>query len=594
LNGLQNILTNVQIISEAISSVLNIDVTVVDKNFLRVAGTGSYKGQIGEFVDKYSVFAYALNTGNSFIIENPGKHPACNYCNSKINCQEYAEVSIPIKGNEQVEGVIGLIAFDEKQRAEIINNQSNLLNFLGRMADLIATKLIEQEQTDKLKRLAKELEIVLNSVDRGIILVDKQGYILKYNNKAQELFQLAQSNNQLINITEISKDFTNSNILLAQKEIKNKEFIYEKKEGGGKLRGLFDTKPIMLDNELLGILYSISNLKDVLNFVNNLTTNSVVTTFDTIIGNSPVLEKVKVAAKKASNSPSTILIQGESGTGKELFARAIHFESERKNKPFIPINCAAIPEQLLESELFGYVEGAFTGAKKKGKTGKFELAHKGTIFLDEIGEMPLHLQSKLLRVLQDYVIEKVGGAYYIPVDVRVIAATNQDLERKILEGEFRHDLYYRLNVIPITIPPLRERKEDLEILVQHFLEKYNRILKKNIRKVAYDVMALLDTYDWPGNVRELENTIEYAVNMCNSSTISLEDLPTKLKIKKEKNLTISQEKNITPITDLEIAEIKKTLEIYGNTKNGILKASKALGISKATLYRKLKTYNLQH
>ena len=454
------------------------------------------------------------------------------------------------------------------------------MNFLNRMADLISSKLLEQENTEQIKLLASELEIVLDSVDRGIIAADHEGNILHYNTKAVELFKL--QGNQILN-TNI-KDLIGSldfNLLIEKhKNLKNKEFTYN--SNNHHFRGVFDAKPISIGDKSFGIVCSFSNISDLLKTVNNITTGTMVTSFDSIIGSSSCLEQVKVEAEKASKSTSTVLIQGESGTGKELFARAVHFYSNRAKGPFIPINCAAIPEQLLESELFGYEDGAFTGARRGGKAGKFELANKGTIFLDEIGDMPIHLQTKLLRVVQEYVIEKIGGKESIPIDVRIIAATNKDLEKKVLEGEFRQDLFYRLNVIPLNIPPLRDRKDDIVILVDYLLDKCNVKLEKHISKIEDAVLEIFMNYQWPGNVRELENTIEYAVNMCGSSVIKCMDLPKRLKVS-ENTLEINKNVGIIPIKELEKKEILKALEHFGHSKQSITKAAEALELSRATL-----------
>ncbi|MGV8983273.1 sigma-54-dependent Fis family transcriptional regulator [Clostridium sp.] len=587
---LMKIVANVQKISEAISSVIGVDVTVVDNNYNRIAGTGRYRNCIGEKVNEESAFGFALTQGESFIIENPRKHFACLKCENVQNCEEFAEVCCPIHvGNETV-GVIGLIAFEEEQRDAIINNKENLMNFLNRMADLISSKLLEEENTEQIKLLASELEIVLDAVDRGIIAADHEGNILHYNTKALELFNL--NGNQILN-TNIknligSLDF---NILIEKhKNLSNKEFTY--KGINHHFRGVFVAKPISIGNKSFGIVCAFSNISDLLKTVNNMTTGTMVTSFDSIIGSSYCLEQVKEEAKKASKSTSTVLIQGESGTGKELFARAVHFNSNRAKGPFIAINCAAIPEQLLESEFFGYEDGAFTGARRGGKAGKFELANKGTIFLDEIGDMPIHLQTKLLRVAQEYTIEKIGGKEAIPIDVRIIAATNKDLEKKVLEGEFRQDLFYRLNVIPLNIPPLRDRKEDIVVLMDYLLDKCNAKLEKHINKIEEDVLEVFMNYQWPGNVRELENTIEYAVNMCGSSVIICNDLPKRLKV--SENMPVSHENiGIIPIKELEKNEIQKALEYYGNSKQAITKAAEALELSRATLYRKIKEYEIK-
>ncbi|TCO73839.1 sigma-54-dependent Fis family transcriptional regulator [Marinisporobacter balticus] len=584
------IVSNVQNIADAIASVIKVDVTIVDNHLNRIAATGRYKKNIGEKVNKNSVFGFAFRRGESFIIENPRNHIACLKCEDIQKCREYAEVCCPIKVNNQTIGVIGLIAFEEGQRQAIISNKTNLMEFLNRMADLIASKLLEQEKTEKIKLLATELEIVLNSVDRGIIAVDEEGDFLHYNKKAVQLFKIDEKKDLPSNIKDLLGNLNLSHLILKNESIKNRAFRYERKNYH--FRGIFDADPIVIGDKSFGIVFTFSNISEVLSVVNDIATGTIMMRFDHIIGNSQCLKDVKDEAQKAAKTTSTVLIQGESGTGKELFARAIHFHGKRMNRPFIPINCAAIPEQLLESELFGYEEGAFTGSKRGGKAGKFELANKGTIFLDEIGDMPIHLQTKLLRVLQAYEIEKVGGKELIPIDVRIIAATNKDLEKKVVEGEFREDLFYRLNVIPINIPPLRERKEDVVILVKYLLDKCNKKLGKHIEQIDTHVVETLINYGWPGNVRELENTVEYAVNMCSSNIITKMDLPNRL-IYKNQSVEKIQLKEITPIKTLEIREIKKAIAYLGNTKQAMTKAAQTLGISRATLYRKLKEYQIK-
>lgn len=261
---------------------------------------------------------------------------------------------------------------------------------------------------------------------------------------------------------------------------------------------------------------SFKDLKDVQKLAYSITSEVDDSTFDIIVGKSKAILQVKDIAKQIATSDSTIIFLGESGTGKELFARAVHQESLRVNKPFRAINCAAIPEHLLESELFGYSEGAFTGARKKGKPGKFEMANGGTIFLDEIGDMPLHLQVKILRVLEERRVERLGSNSSLDIDVRVLAATNKNLEQMVKDGEFREDLFYRLNVIPIHIPPLRERVGDVSVLLSHFVDHYVNITGKQVRGFTPEAEACLCSYDWPGNIRELQNTVEYAINMAKS------------------------------------------------------------------------------
>jgi transcriptional regulator with PAS, ATPase and Fis domain len=311
--------------------------------------------------------------------------------------------------------------------------------------------------------------------------------------------------------------------------------------------------------------------------------------FDTIIGNNEELRKVIAVSKKAAASNSTVLLLGESGTGKELFAHAIHQASPRRDKPFIKVNCAAIPESLLESEFFGYEKGAFTGAAK-AKLGKFELANGGSIFLDEIGDMNLYLQAKLLRVLQEMEFEKIGGIHTVKVDVRVIAATNRTLKELIKKGEFREDLYYRLNVVELTIPPLRKRKDDLPLLINHLIVSLNRQLGKKVKGIYKNAENILTAYDWPGNIRELENVLERAMVTADEDIISHKHLLQY--IEQLSDLSQTQVSEIMPFDEMERVLLRKALERYGNSVEGKKLAAKALNISLATLYNKSKRYNL--
>jgi len=290
--------------------------------------------------------------------------------------------------------------------------------------------------------------------------------------------------------------------------------------------------------------------------------------------------------KKISKNSSTVLITGESGTGKELIARAIHSLSDRSGMPFIAINCGAIPDTLLESELFGYEKGSFSGADPRGKIGKFEIANGGTVFLDEIADMPLYMQVKILRVLQEKVVTRIGAHQPKKVDVRIIAATNKNIPQMVKEQTFREDLFYRLNVIPIHSYPLRERKEDIKLLTQYFLNKYQAHFGRKGIKIDKSVWDLLYMYDWPGNVRELENAVEFTIAMLdNNNCIDINALPKSVR----ENKSVKRENGETfNLKKLEMETINKVLEICGETTEGKLRASQLLGIGVATLYRKLK------
>lgn len=312
-------------------------------------------------------------------------------------------------------------------------------------------------------------------------------------------------------------------------------------------------------------------------------------TFNTIMGSSLAILRAKALAEKAASGKSTVLLLGESGTGKELFAHAIHGASSRRNNAFVRVNCGAIPAELLESELFGYEEGAFTGAKKGGKIGKFEAANGGTIFLDELGDLPLAMQAKVLRVLQEKEVERVGSNQIQRLDIRVIAATHRDLEKMVASGEFRRDLYYRLNVFTINIPPLREREGDIPFLSNYLLAKIEREMGTASRVLDKRVKDLFDLYSWPGNVRELQNALERASNVAEGRRIFIRDLPLYLQdLEGGKQL-----KALQPLA-LEIAEtersaISKALELTSGNK---AKAAEILGIHRTNLYRKMEKYEI--
>ena len=362
--------------------------------------------------------------------------------------------------------------------------------------------------------------------------------------------------------------------------------------------GIYDylTKPINLDELLIILRRAIQEqrlIKENDNLKSKLNNKY---RFENIIGVSGKMQQVFQKVTKVANSDATVLIRGESGTGKELIARAIHFQSKQKSQPLVEINCASIPENLLESELFGHEKGAFTGAYKM-KKGKFEIADKGTLFLDEIGELPLALQAKLLRVLQEHRFTRVGGVDNIEVNVRLIAATNADLEQKMADGLFREDLYYRLNVIPVIIPPLRERLEDIGPLTDHFINKFSEKEGRAIRGINEEARKILLAYEWPGNVRELENAVENSVVMCDGDCITADDLPAYLKgtrITGSSTLLdiVMQENDLSYRDKLEACEREIIRQALIETENNKTRAAKNLGFTLRTLRNKVKKYSL--
>ena len=587
MNGLKDIRDDIQNIAEAMLSVLNIDVTIVDEHLERIAGTGTYLEKIGDKVEGYSAFKKCLEEQVIIYIDDSQKNDICKVCSNNGNCKEHAELCCRITLDGYSYGVVGLIAFNKEQSDIIKDNAKDLTNFLGKMADLISNKLKAQIKTEELELEKKKLEILLNSMNKAVVSIDKEGNIDKYNVKFKEIFNMRDDNIDGENIFQLL-DFIKKPSTNDLKKHKTGVFYY--KENSRNLKGIYNVSEIAVKNKLKGYVIDFIENKDAIKNYNKINKDYKIT-LDNIISESEIMEHTKQKALIASKSNSTVLITGESGTGKELFARAIHNHSDRADNTFVTVNCAAIPDNLLESELFGYEEGAFTGAKKGGKLGKFEIAHKGTIFLDEIGDMSLHLQGKLLRVLQERELDKIGGKSNILIDVRVIAATNKNLVELVEKGQFREDLYYRLNVIPITLPALRQRKNDIPLLIDYMIKEYAHKLNKDVIGIEDDAKKTLIDYSWPGNVRELQNVIEYSINMSNSSLLNLDIIPNNIKSKYYDEKSNKCEE-IRTLEDLEKEEISKALNKFKHYKKDKELVAKSLGISRATLYRKLEKYNL--
>lgn len=359
--------------------------------------------------------------------------------------------------------------------------------------------------------------------------------------------------------------------------------------------------PLKSFNKVKSNAFIFEDVKKISKNIVEFTGNNNIITLDSIIGCSNATKTLKEDIKKIATTNSTVLITGESGTGKELVARSLHSQGDRRDKPFVVINCSAIPDTLLESELFGYVKGAFTGANQNGRIGKFELANSGVIFLDEIGDMPLYLQAKILRVIQEKKIERIGSNKSIDLDIKIIAATNVDLEKKITEQKFRRDLYYRLNVIPIKLLPLRERKEDIIPIVNNLIKKYNILSAKYVHSFDENVKNALLNYDWPGNVRELENVIELMINMCENNDVLTADLlpdnilnqvPSSKSYFKNLDLNLANNE-LEDFEKIEKEYIEKALIKYGEDTEGKKLIAKKMNIGLTTLYRKMKRFNIK-
>ncbi len=579
-----------QRVSDAIAAALKVEVEIIDSNLIRVAGTGKVRAGVGNRLLRGLVNKHVLQTGKPVFINEPGYHPICLSCPLTGTCFYRAYIVYPIRAQGKVIGTISLVAFDDEQKQTLSANTDTLIDFVGRMADLIAGKVLEREMVRERIVMASRLEAVVDSVYEGVLAVDENGVITHFNLSAERMFGVKKEQVVGKNLKEVFGENMLSEAIREGKGFTAREYLLNYR--GKKLHLWITAKPIMSEKGTAGIVATFRDFREAQKLAYQIVTTQEMMDFNDIIGISNAIQEVKSKAAKIARSNSTVLIVGESGTGKEIFARAIHTASGHGRKPFVPINCGAIPEHLLESELFGYEEGAFTGAKRGGKPGKFELANGGTIFLDEIGNMSLYLQAKLLRVLQERQIERVGGTQVIPVDIRVIAATNSDLQDMVKRGLFREDLYYRLSVIPLVIPPLRERPEDIPLLLDHFTRRFAGLMGKKIDGFSDEAMKICLEYSWPGNIRELINAVEYAINLEEGNLIMPESLPPRLKEPRRERPVQLSAHDIKPLEQLEKEAISRALELYGWTEEGKKQAARMLGISRATIYRKISKYGL--
>lgn len=468
-------------------------------------------------------------------------------------------------------GVISLSGYTEKMHI-------HTLGLVCQAAEAVTSHLKEQRHSKELAIKNKYMSALLEAGTKGIVTVDPKGRIVQTNQKARCIFELDKNC-----IGKPFSSLTKTNFNFEQVLHKGKRFL-AREISTNKGNVFLALAPVIMKNdEIVGAILTITEKKEMMQLAMEMTGAKAHFTFDAIVGTSPKLLEALEIAKIAAKNTASLLIYGETGTGKELFAQAIHNAGDRSDRPFVALNCGAIPSELLESELFGYEEGAFTGAQKGGRPGKLELADTGTLFLDEIGDMPFNMQVKLLRALQTGEIRRVGGIRTIPIDIRIISATNKDLKKEIEKECFRPDLFYRITTLSILIPPLRERRDDIPLLVDYFFKRFGSL---DTRKcLAPNIYNLIVNYSWPGNVRQLESAIERAIHLADGKTIKAEHFGI------EKNNADG-----TAVRNLTLDEMEKTIisESLQKHRGNMSSCAKSLGISRPTLYRKLEKYRISH
>lgn len=583
LSVLMNIQPVIQRFARMLSSVLQLEVEIVDNVLCRVAGTGAYGKSLGRILNEDSrLLRYIIETKKEKVVTHSRFDPLCKDCKNKEQCKEKAFLGTPVIYQGQCVGVISLIALTREQQERIKDNIHEFSDYVRHVSSIFVSRLLEdQGNSDNIQKIFLTM---IDNMDQGVLVVSLDQRIKFANQAALKILGVTQGN-------------------MIGKAIHFRPLTFEHNFVRGHMQHV-----ISFDDKKEIIIGQLHAIQDQWLFLMAFHQSHATADFsvapdepqiEQLIGECRPMRQLKKLISRVARGPSSVMIAGESGTGKEVVARAIHQLSDRQAKPFIAINCAAIPEQLLESELFGYVKGAFTGASTNGKTGLIQAANHGTLFLDEIGDMPLTLQAKLLRAIESREIQPVGASHPVPVDIRIISATNQNLEQFIGEGKFREDLYYRLNVIPLRLPPLRERQEDIELLVHHFLQLHTRRLELVYPGISPEVTALFKSYRWPGNIRELSNLMEYLVNVVPSGeVIDTSLLPPNVSNSAkvagraaspvEALAESKEEEGVTALEAMEKQMIRDALTRYSNKKQ----AADELGIGVATLYRKIKKYEL--
>ena len=570
-NHLDKNKVSIQSFCNIMQPILGAEVMVINQSMIAVAGTGPYKKNVGSRRPRDSYVDITIKSGKGFHIGTPGETEQCLRCEMKPFCSYTSVISCPLKYQNKIVGLFGFLGYDKNQQKTMQRRSEFLSNLSKNIGNYLVRNFFDHDLSYSDFLMSSAMDNIINAIDKGVIITDCDNYIIKVNQFAEKGLELGH------------EEYLGKNIDIFGDEL---EFVdtYPKP---GETRNASQSKFIAKTNP---ILHNDRPVGQVLLLKNNEKHKPSSTTYSfgknqsapKLIGASKPILKLKEIITKVAANDSKILIYGETGTGKELVAEFIHYQSQRSLGPFVALNCGAIPETLIESELFGYAKGAFTDARKNGKTGKFELANGGTIFLDEIGNFSLNGQAKILRILDNDILEKIGSETSIKLDVRVICATNKNLPKMVEKGDFLEDLYYRLNVVQIEVPPLRERKTDIPLLLDFFIKKNNRRFGTGLRGFTSGAMSYLIHFQWPGNIRELKNVTEYACNIKTSGFADLEDLPPYMAPHRKNYSEFTRE----PI-NTEKLMVEEALRLFGNSTAGKQEAARYLGISVSTLYRRL-------
>jgi sigma-54 dependent transcriptional regulator, acetoin dehydrogenase operon transcriptional activator AcoR len=576
---------NLQAITELVKYTQGVDVFVVDDGMVAIAGTGSYRTNIGTRRPHDSYVDVTITRGDGQTVINPRDTHQCNRCEYRRLCPYAMVICRPLVNKDRIKGLIGFLSFSENQRRNMITRSSLLCEISERLGYFWETADLDQHLFLRHPGTTEFIDFF----EEGLILTTPDYDVINLNQRVEHLLGLKRNSSGKKDLSRIIKEDlrvgrfgrSDSGIL---KAYRRRDYPLTGSDG--------------ISSHVLVISDETDSHK---NWQGCVLTSPV---FSMIVGTSDAIIRLRERAANVARNNSTVLITGETGVGKELVARYIHHGSRRWAEAFETVNCAAIPDSLFESEFFGYAPGAFTGAAGKGKTGLFPAAHGGTIFLDEVGRLSLSNQAKVLRILEDGLVRRLGEKKKRQVDVRIVSASNIDLKRAVEEGRFIPDLYYRLAVVPLKVPPLRERIRDIPLLVEHFGGMLKSFLpESDFHGFSNEVMAHFAEYGWPGNVRELKNLVEYAMNMVRHRKVEMKDIafqghtasPRRKSISAVRGEHFELDPNSLPATatpllslkELEKRQVLLALETYGNHTEGKRRAARHLGISLSTLYRKM-------